>query len=48
MVDESKTYRISTGETMTGKEIAREGIGIENDPWFDNWHEMFEVVLEEV
>jgi len=48
VVDESKTYRLSTGKTMTGKEIAREGIEITNDPWFDNWNEMFEVILEEV
>ena len=47
VVDEKKTYRLSTGEMLTGKEIAREGVGIEHDPWTDNWHEMFEVILEE-
>ena len=34
--------------TEHGKEIAREGIAITHDPWRDNWHSMFEVVLEEV
>ena len=48
VVDEAKTYRLSTGEVLTGKEIAREGIAITHDPWRDNWHSMFEVVLEEV
>jgi len=48
VVDEKKTYRLSTGEMLTGKEIAREGVGIEHDPWTDNWHEMFEVTLEEI
>ena len=48
VVDETKTYRLSTGEVLTGKEIAREGIEIAHDPWTDNWHEMFEVILENV
>ena len=47
-VDETKTYRLSTGEVLTGKVIAREGIEISHDPWRDNWHEMFEVTLEEI
>ena len=48
VVDETKTYRLSTGEVLTGKEIAREGIAVTHDPWRDNWHSVFEVILEEV
>jgi len=48
VVDAAKTYRLSTGQILTGKEIANEGIAFTNKPWFDNWHECMELVLEEV
>jgi len=43
-----KKYRINGNVVMTGQEIIDEGISLETPEWFDNWHEMLQVTLEEV
>ena len=48
VVDETRSYRLEDGTVFTGKQISDEGLAINTETWLDNWHEMFQIVLEAI